>query len=311
MFENESEFQKLVDRLRIDTEPNPAHREKLRRQMLTTFQKAVKQSVPESTVFHWGGTKFLSVPITRLAVAAVVAVAVFIGIYKFWYQTGETSVALAKIVQTTEKMPWMCIVIKEHYEGKEVVEQQWCCFASKMTFRVSSSGTIWCLDYGIEQKEFCYQPATKTLTISDLPKAGLFGTDYAYNLPDVIRVYDADKDKPIRQYSEQFEDKQAKVYEIEKARPGFAVYGKMSSKLKLKILADATTNLILSGVVEILDDGNSLIGRTECNVSYPQTGPRDIYDLGVPRTARIIDRTTGPIGTPGNEPTPVPTPAPQ
>lgn len=39
MFKNESDFKKLIDRLDIDTEPNPNHRENLRREMLSVFNE--------------------------------------------------------------------------------------------------------------------------------------------------------------------------------------------------------------------------------------------------------------------------------
>ena len=40
----ERDFEKLVAGLRVDTEPNPAHKERLRQQMLATFD-AVNRSV--------------------------------------------------------------------------------------------------------------------------------------------------------------------------------------------------------------------------------------------------------------------------
>ena len=40
MTENEHDFRKLVAGLKIDAEPDPAHRERLRRQMLQTFEAA-------------------------------------------------------------------------------------------------------------------------------------------------------------------------------------------------------------------------------------------------------------------------------
>ena len=46
MSENEHNFRKLVAGLKTDDQPNPAHRERLRRQMLATFEegRAVGQS---------------------------------------------------------------------------------------------------------------------------------------------------------------------------------------------------------------------------------------------------------------------------
>jgi hypothetical protein len=45
-------------------------------------------------------------------------------------------------------------------------------------------------------------------------------------------------------------------------------------------------------------------------MSYPQAGPASVFDLGVPASATVIDRTRQNIGTPGDQPLPVSTPAP-
>ena len=67
MIENEHDFQKLVAGLKVNDEPDPAHRERLRRQMLQTYAEAAR-----------GGTSNLKFQIPnfkRLAIAAVVLVA--------------------------------------------------------------------------------------------------------------------------------------------------------------------------------------------------------------------------------------------
>jgi hypothetical protein len=52
----------------------------------------------------------------------------------------------------------------------------------------------------------------------------------------------------------------------------------------------------------------ALLAREEWAISYPQSGPEDLYALGVPRTVRVIDRTAQAIGTPSEEPRSIATP---
>ena len=73
MFENESDFEKIVSRLNINTKPNPAHREKLRWQMLSAFNKASRQTLRNT---------IMKSPITKIA-AAVIIIAGIAGIYHF------------------------------------------------------------------------------------------------------------------------------------------------------------------------------------------------------------------------------------
>jgi len=68
MFKNENDFKKIVSQLNIDNKPNDAHRQNLRRQMLSAFSKGQQ---PKTT---W--QSIIKSPITKLAAAAVIIIAV-------------------------------------------------------------------------------------------------------------------------------------------------------------------------------------------------------------------------------------------
>jgi len=70
MFENEDDFKNIVDRLNIDTKPNPAHREKLRQRMLSM---SIGSFTTRITIMKG--------PIPKLAAAAVITIVVAISIY--------------------------------------------------------------------------------------------------------------------------------------------------------------------------------------------------------------------------------------
>ena len=48
MFKDEKEFEKIVNRLNINTEPNSAHRENLRQEILSDFNDTKQQSQKQS-----------------------------------------------------------------------------------------------------------------------------------------------------------------------------------------------------------------------------------------------------------------------
>jgi len=52
MFKDEADFEKVVGRLNIDSEPNPAHRQKLHRRMLSVFKKAEQEPKTRIIVFR-------------------------------------------------------------------------------------------------------------------------------------------------------------------------------------------------------------------------------------------------------------------
>ena len=82
MFKDESEFKEIIARLNIDVEPNPAHRETLRRKMLSVFSETGEQCRPRATVFQTLGRTIMKSQITRIAAAAAVIIIV-IGLYIF------------------------------------------------------------------------------------------------------------------------------------------------------------------------------------------------------------------------------------
>ena len=103
MFKDEADFEKVVGRLNIDTEPNPAHREKLRRQMLSVFNEAEQEPATRIIVFGTLRRIIMKSPITKLAAAAVIIIAVTI----FINQLGDSStrVAWGEVLDVMEEVP--------------------------------------------------------------------------------------------------------------------------------------------------------------------------------------------------------------
>jgi len=95
MFKDEADFEKVVGRLNIDTEPNPAHRENLRRQMLSVFNQAEQESATRIIVFRTLRNLIMKSPITKIAAAAVIIIAVLIGLNI----VGTSTPAFAEIVK--------------------------------------------------------------------------------------------------------------------------------------------------------------------------------------------------------------------
>jgi hypothetical protein len=83
MFEDEADFKKIVGRLKIDSEPNPEHREKLRREMIAAFNKAGEQRLNQTSNFEAVRRTIMNGAIPKIAVAAVVIIAAAVGIYYF------------------------------------------------------------------------------------------------------------------------------------------------------------------------------------------------------------------------------------
>ena len=99
MFKDESEFKKIVNRLKIDTEPKPKHREELRREVLSVFNEAGRRPANRIIDFKTIRRTIMKSPVTKLAAAAVIIIAVLIGLHYSGDSISITSTAYADVVE--------------------------------------------------------------------------------------------------------------------------------------------------------------------------------------------------------------------
>ncbi|HPY50662.1 MAG TPA: hypothetical protein PLO68_12400, partial [Sedimentisphaerales bacterium] len=227
----ERDFEKLVAGLRVDTEPNPAHKERLRQQMLATFD-AVNRSVgprlvpaPERSAF---GT-FL--PVVKVAVAAAIIVAAIVGIQEM-IRRGWGPPTLSQVRQATQRMAWLHAVVTEYRDGKVHTDQQWNDFASRKAYILASDGSVVVSDFGAGRRELLYSPQVKAVVISELPGKGLFGADAAYTLVDAFAVFAAKNDIAVARRTDRYEGQKVLMYELERSDPGVTVGGRRVERLR-------------------------------------------------------------------------------
>jgi hypothetical protein len=293
--------------LNIDTEPNPAHRERLRRQMLATFEAAGQSAETPSPAKTPVTARPVFPVFAKLAVAAAILIAATVAIQQL-SQIGDRPLTFAQVRQATQRMAWMHAAITVSRNGTVRTDQQWDHFAARKAYTVSADGSVLHADYGTGQKEFVYSPRVRAMAISELPSRGTLGAVSAYTLVDAFAVFVAENDTPVSEWADQHEGQAVRVFEIGRSNPPIKVDGEAVATLKIRLIADQQTRRLVAARIEKNDRRGILLAREEWAVSYPQTGPTSVYDLGVPRTARVIDRTIEAIGTPGQEPIPVPTP---
>jgi hypothetical protein len=313
MFENEHDFQKLVHGLKIDDQSNPAHRERLRGQMLQAFEQAGRQRMDDrgrKTEYRRKPAEFIRPPFSvfrlRVSWLAAAAVILVVGSMGIWALAGRGPVTFHQVRLTTQRAPWLYAVVKR-YQGVEVhTEQHWYNFAAQKAYAVLDDDGIAGWEYGADPKKLLYHPRVKSLLISDLSAPG--AGDSTENLWNVFAVFAARDD--VRGLTAQYDGKPVRSFEIEKAESGLSIGGKAVSLLKATMMADPRTRRLVAAGIEYQGSDGGVLVREGWTMSYPSSGPASVYDLGVPATAAKIDGRRQRIGTPGDEPTPIPTPAP-
>ena len=125
MFENEADLKKTVSRLNIDNKPNPAHREGLRREMLSAFDETSQQLQEQATPHGVLRRIIMKSPVTRIAAAAAIIIAVFIGIHYLGGSIDGASVAWSQVVeQISSHTKYKCRQRVVREEGPQVPTMQ-------------------------------------------------------------------------------------------------------------------------------------------------------------------------------------------
>ncbi len=83
MYKNEDDFKNLINRLNIDDRPNNAHKESLRRQMLSAFNETQHKTLLPAETRQSIRRTIMKSSIIKIAAAAVIIIAVMIGIHHF------------------------------------------------------------------------------------------------------------------------------------------------------------------------------------------------------------------------------------
>jgi len=309
MSENENAFRKVVADLRIDAEPNPVHRERLRRQMLQTFEQAGGRGLSgRRTVARSSGRTVRPSdgravgPFGRLAIAAAVLIAGTLGA---WSLLGRGPARFPQVRLATQRMPWLYAVVNR-CQGREVrTERHWYNFAAQKAFAVMDDDGVVGWEYGAGAKKLVYSPRLRALQIGELSLSGVNVTE---NLVSTFAAFAAGDD--VRRSTAQRDGQTVLAFELEKPEPGLRVSNRTVSRLKIALMAEPRTRRIIAARVEYEGAGGGVLAWEDWAMSYPSSGPATVYDLNVPAWAGLTDTRQRPIGTPSDAPTALGTPAP-
>ncbi len=216
--------------------------------------------------------------ITKLAAAAVIIIAVMVGIHYFGGSINGASVALGQVMENMKKMPWLHGVIEGAYSGKPDRFEGWISFESRIHASKRPSGEIQYRHRDILNK---YDPKSKTITISYMPNDEFrkMGSVWDY-WESMIKHFNEGAAK-ISQEKSIYEGKETTVFKISCSPFG--------TPMEIKMTVDAEKNLPIFLNQKAFDANGNITIEANAYFDYPENGPADIYELGVPRSAKVIN----------------------
>jgi len=217
-------------------------------------------------------------PITKLAVAAAVIVALGVAISEFGWTNGHGSTTLAAMVKTMQQRPWV------HYRvtslvGGETLREYWLGFGSSVQAYRFQDGKL-SYRQGKEDVEYTFDPQKKVI--------------YARQLQDLGREQDAVPDSPsafletmlhwldkeashTTRQMRLLDGRQIEMITAELTRDGVLC--------RIEVQRDVHENLLIRSRYENCADESKSMAM-ECD--YPTEGPRSIYDLGAPAGTEVV-----------------------
>jgi len=223
--------------------------------------------------------------ITKLAAAAVVFLAVFIVLNQFGGSIDLATISFADITEAMKNVPWMRMESRGFERGITGLGEQWFGFETKILAGKMADGKLifWNIK---EHKKYEYDPENRTVTIDYA-----YEDDFPLSLSSPVLLLEGmckmaeQQGAQIITKSSQYKGQIVQVQEI-----SFSSVGQNNENHIGRLYIQPKTKLLLAAQVKGTDSNGKIIMDAEITFSYPQTGPVDIYDLGVPHDAKIISK---------------------
>ncbi|MCK5272291.1 MAG: hypothetical protein KAJ52_06925 [Sedimentisphaerales bacterium] len=223
--------------------------------------------------------------ITQLTTAAVIIIAVIIGINQLGGPVDITTIAFADITEAMNNVPWMHTSSRGFDHRVKGVVELWVGFETKINAVKDFNGEIrfWNVK---EHKQYKYDPDTQTITI-----------DYAYE--DKMPLTMSSPVSLLESMHKMFKEQGAEIItkrgeyngqNVQIQEISLSSVGQNAGSNILRFYIQSNSKLLLAAQVKGTDSNGNIVVDGETTFDYPQTGPADIYDLGAPRDARIIDK---------------------
>ena len=212
----------------------------------------------------------------KLVAAVIVLALIGAGIIRFGRHGG--GIALGDIVESMQRVPWVHVTGMEQSPRENGhVGQWWESFDRRVVVSMEPDGVITYWDYNAEAM-YVYHPQTNTVTIS----------------PTTDRFNVASPGSPAAAIKEMIaaqEEAGAEVTSEPAIRDGRKVQTIhiVAKGQDMTLVCDRDSGLLLSMETIVTVQGTSEQVVVSATVEYPAEGPADIYALGAPRDAKVID----------------------
>jgi hypothetical protein len=220
---------------------------------------------------------------TRLAAAAAIVAAIGLGMYALTGSVHGTSIAIAQIRQAMKGINWMQVSNK--IAEKEGTQRAWYSFASRVEIVCDPQGRITYNDFNAGRK-LVWTPGSQDIYESPIDPRRQFIGDFGGPFEFITKLFGLltpEEGWKVTKEMGTYRGRKVEVWSGARVREK----GGLTSTETTTLYIDIDEKLPVAwkeglkgpdGNIQLLRDGE---------FNYPETGPADIYEAGVPRSAQI------------------------
>jgi hypothetical protein len=256
------------------------------------LQTAEQQTSRSAGIFKIG-RPILKSRVSQIAAAAVVIIAVLIGVNLFNVSIDSTDAAYAKVTEAVRNVPWMYISYTGYIlDGMGNIKSKegqldteiWYSFMSQILIQRYSDGLITYADY-YNQQLHTYNPVSKRIIVAALSRNKLpleANTPWSWLERNIERMIPFGGE--VTRKTGRYDGQEVEIYEIVSAvRSGMAA-------IRGKIFVDMATSLPIAEERSYINTETGKPQRVEKGTfEYPEHGPDDIYAIGLPRDIPTVN----------------------
>jgi hypothetical protein len=229
--------------------------------------------------------------ITRLTVAGAVCIVVIVALHGGSVDVAST--AIAQMTEAVRDVPCVHAVIEGRRGSVEHVREQWLSFESGRMCKKHPDGRVECVNLETGKRQV-YSPDSGAVIISRicLDKESVALMESAHELLPQMLTELGMSTFSMQPLPGPQEGEYVYVYRAELPETGFSPKTKIKGRCELVV--DHQSHLPLYAKLEGYGPDGAVLLEGRVSFDYPPSMPNDIYDLGVPRTADVIDSLPGP-----------------
>jgi len=231
----------------------------------------------------WLGRRIMRSRMTKLAAAVIVVAATILSVHSF-NGTPVKAVEFSEITRAMEQVPWMHMTQSGFQDDGSLPSEAWFGFESKVQAAKDATGYVR-FESVKDHKCYDYSRSSNIITMIYLEEASMNLTSSTLWLESLYKALEEKGARTTFVRVGNYQGRRVQIQELSRSD--------RDEQENVTLYIDPKTKRLLAGKGTRVDATGKVTMAMNLDFDYPPTGPQSIYDLGVPRDAKIVSNMPG------------------